>query len=63
MLAWSAQHFSERFGKDVTEFYPDELERLQATGLLEITPELVRLTPQAKLLGNEVFAVFLPDTE
>ncbi len=55
--------FRQRFGEDVTEIYPDELERLQATGLLEITPERVRLTPHAKLLGNEVFAAFLPDDE
>ena len=55
--------FRQRFGKDVSQVYPDELERLQATGLLEITAQRVRLTPQAKLLGNEVFAAFLPEIE
>ena len=53
--------FRQRFGVDVAEVYPAELARLQAAGLLEITPERVRLTPRAKLLGNEVFAAFLPD--
>ncbi len=53
--------FRQRFGVDVIQVYPEELERLQAAGLLEITPERVRLTPQAKLLGNEVFAAFLPE--
>ena len=53
--------FRQRFGVDVTQVYPTEVERLQAVGLLEITPERVRLTPQAKLLGNEVFAAFLPE--
>ena len=54
--------FRQRFGVDVTQIYPEELERLQVAGLLEVTPERVRLTPQAKLLGNEVFAAFLPET-
>jgi len=53
--------FRRRFGQELFQVYPEELERLQAAGLLEITPERVRLTPQAKLLGNEVFAAFLPD--
>jgi len=53
--------FRQRFGKDISQVYADELERLQATGLLEITAQRVRLTPQAKLLGNEVFAAFLPE--
>ena len=53
--------FRQRFGVDVAEVYPAGLASLQAAGLLEITPERVRLTPRAKLLGNEVFAAFLPD--
>ncbi len=54
--------FRQRFGEDVTQVYPQELKELQTAGLLEMTPECLRLTPQAKLLGNEVFAAFLPET-
>ena len=53
--------FRRRFGVDVTQVYPAEVARLQAAGLLEVSPERVRLTPRAKLLGNEVFAAFLPE--
>lgn len=53
--------FRERFGVDVTDVYPSELAALQDRGLLETTGECVRLTPQGWLLGNQVFAEFLPD--
>ena len=53
--------FRERFGIDVTEAYPDEISSLLAAELIELTPERVRLAPNALLIGNEVFATFLPD--
>jgi len=53
--------FSKRFGVDVTEVYSDQISSLLATALIDLTPERVRLTPQALLLGNEAFAAFLPD--
>ena len=53
--------FRERFGVDVTDAYPDQLSALLTAGLIELTPERVRLTPRALLIGNEVFAAFLPD--
>jgi len=53
--------FRSRFGVDVTEAYPDQISSLLAARLIELTPERVRLTPQALLIGNEVFAAFLPD--
>ncbi len=55
--------FRERFGRDVTEVYPDQISSLLAAELIELTPERVRLTPQALLIGNEVFAAFLPGSD
>ena len=53
--------FQARFGRDVSEIYPDILTELAAAGMIEITPTCVRLTPAAVLIGNRVFARFLPD--
>ena len=55
------KRFRERFGRDVTEIWLKVLAELEARGLIEITPERVRLTPNAVLIANEVFAAFLPD--
>ena len=53
--------FRQRFGVDVAEVYPDQISSLLAAELIEMTPERVRLTPRALLIGNEVFAAFLPE--
>ena len=53
--------FHQRFGVDVAEVYPDQMSSLLAAELIELTPERVRLTPRALLIGNEVFAAFLPE--
>ena len=53
--------FSKRFGVDITEVYSDQISSLLAAALIDLTPERVRLTPQALLIGNEVFAAFLPE--
>jgi len=53
--------FRERFGVDVTDVWPEELADLTSRGLIELTPERVRLTPRAVLIANDVFAAFLPD--
>lgn len=53
--------FQARFGREVAEVYADILAELSAAGLIEITPACVRLTPAAVLIGNRVFARFLPD--
>ncbi len=53
--------FRARFGVDVADVYPDELAGLQRRGLIEVNDERVRLTPQGWLLGNRVFAEFLPE--
>ena len=53
--------FSERFGRSLLDVYRDEVAVLQGEGLLEQGPECVRLTRRGWLLGNQVFARFLPD--
>ncbi len=52
--------FRERFGVGLEEAFGREIRRLVARGLLERLPDRVRLTPAARLLGNRVFAEFLP---
>jgi oxygen-independent coproporphyrinogen III oxidase len=53
--------FHARFGVSLDEMFGRELARLSARGLIERLPDRVRLTPQGCLLGNQVFASFLPD--
>jgi coproporphyrinogen III oxidase-like Fe-S oxidoreductase len=37
-----------------------EIERLERLGLLDVLPDRVRLTQEARLVGNQVFGAFLP---
>jgi len=57
----SRQAFRQRFGRDVAEVYGQVLAEFGARGLLEVTPERVRLSRRGWLLANPVFAAFLPD--
>ncbi len=52
--------FRERFGLGLDEAFGAEIARLTAAGLLERLPDRVRLTPAGRLLGNRVFAAFMP---
>ncbi len=54
------ERFRERFGVDVADAWPEAMAELGAHGLIEVTPQRVRLTPRAILIANEVFAEFLP---
>ncbi len=54
--------FSARFGRSLHNVYPAQLAALQAEGLLEQQADRVRLTPRGRLLGNQAFSRFLPDT-
>ncbi len=49
------QTFANRFGQDVLDIHPVVLPELAHRGLIEITPERVRLTQQGRLLSNMVF--------
>ena len=54
------ERFASRFGVDVRDVYQRELERLLRMGLIEVDAERVRLSHQARLVGNRVFGEFLP---
>jgi oxygen-independent coproporphyrinogen-3 oxidase len=53
--------FEKRFGIDIMKQYGKQIEELLNFGLIEKNQEYIRLTPQGRLLGNEVFWRFLPD--
>jgi oxygen-independent coproporphyrinogen-3 oxidase len=55
----SFARFERRFGVPMDGVYGAEIAGLVERGLLERTPERVRLTPRGYLLGNQVFAQFL----
>jgi len=52
--------FRARFGVGLDAAFGAEIAGLVRRGLLERRPERVRLTPEGRLLGNQVFAEFLP---
>ncbi len=54
------QDFRERFRLDLAKVYARELGELSQQGLIEIDQTGVRLTRRGWLLGNRVFAAFLP---
>lgn len=49
----------QRFGVNVPERYRDDLARLRAAGLIELTDERLKLSRAGTVLANEVFAVFV----
>jgi putative oxygen-independent coproporphyrinogen III oxidase len=51
--------FYRRFGVELTKVYSRELDQLTDLGLLEVTPQRVRVTRQGLFLANQVFAAFL----
>ncbi len=53
--------FLARFEVDMRDVYRRAIERLRALGLIELTPDRVRLSRQARLIGNRVFGAFLSD--
>lgn len=55
--------FAARFGRPFAEVYGPVAAQLQGWGLLAVEPahDVIRLTTRGLLLGNEVFARFLPD--
>ena len=52
--------FRDRFGIELDEVYGATIEQLIEQGLLESDAERIRLTARGRLLGNRVFAEFLP---
>jgi oxygen-independent coproporphyrinogen-3 oxidase len=54
------QRFQQRHGWPMMDVFGAEIKRLEQLGLLEQLPDRLRLTPSARLVGNQVFAAFLP---
>jgi len=54
------RHFADRYGQTPAQVYGPILDRLAARGLLDISEERIRLSVAGRLLGNRVFAEFLP---
>jgi oxygen-independent coproporphyrinogen-3 oxidase len=55
----SRRAYAQRFGRSMEADHGDKIRALAALGLLEDTAERVRLSPKARLLGNQVFQRFL----
>ncbi len=56
----SATAFRKRFDRELDAVYRRQLEELAAADLIEWDAGCVRLTSRGRLLGNQVFARFLP---
>jgi oxygen-independent coproporphyrinogen-3 oxidase len=54
--------FRERFGRELMDVYGRQIEEMEQAELLEVDGERVRLTARGRLLGNEVFQRFLPES-
>jgi len=55
----SRHRFAQEFGVDPLERFPQAIEDAAAKGLLEVGEERIRLTPDGRLLANEVLIGFL----
>lgn len=51
--------FRDRFGKDIGQVYPKEIDRLSGLGLIERAGGRLRLTRRGLMLGNTVFSEFV----
>jgi oxygen-independent coproporphyrinogen-3 oxidase len=56
------ERFRERFGEDLRQQFSRELMDLAELGLIVIDDQRVRLSRRGRLLGNQVFLRFLPDS-
>lgn len=55
----SVDRFARRFGASPLDVYKEAIDRLVEEGLLEATPQHVRLTRRGLFVANRVFAAFL----
>jgi oxygen-independent coproporphyrinogen-3 oxidase len=53
--------FQAHWRKSLDDVFGRELAELEGLGLIERLPDRVRLTPSARLIGNQVFARFLSE--
>jgi oxygen-independent coproporphyrinogen-3 oxidase len=52
--------FAAEFGQDPVERFADAVERTRGSGLLQVDADIVRLTPEGRLLASEVLVAFAP---
>lgn len=57
----SRARFRQRFGSDILDLFPTAAERMRAAGLLNITPERIRLSQEGRLLSNGVIRAFVDE--
>lgn len=57
----SLPDFEARFGQSAATVFGSEIAKLKTLNLLIEEDQRLKLTPQARLLGNQVFMDFLPD--
>jgi oxygen-independent coproporphyrinogen-3 oxidase len=55
----SAAAFQERFSQEMQSVFAKEIGELERLGLLEWAGDVLRLTPHARLVGNQVFLRFV----
>ena len=58
----SFDRFAALHGQALDAVFGVELQDLEARGLVTVDTQRVKLTAQGLMLGNRVFAAFLPDT-
>jgi oxygen-independent coproporphyrinogen-3 oxidase len=51
--------FAERYGAPAAHFYAEELNEAAGKGLLEITPERIRLTEKGRFVSNQALKLFV----
>jgi oxygen-independent coproporphyrinogen-3 oxidase len=52
--------FHRRYAADLRQVYAEPLARFTSLGLMTVDEERVRLTPRGVMVGNQIFAAFLP---
>lgn len=57
------QTFITRFGTDVADAFGQVLHQYESTGMIEISPDYVRLTIQGILFSDSIFSDLLSDTD
>jgi len=53
------ERFRKRFGAEIEDVYPKEIEELKEKKLVEVDDERVRLTKGGRLVANWVFEKFV----
>lgn len=55
----SQARFAQRYGAPIAAFFAEALRRGEQRGLIEVTPERVRLRPEARFVSNQAMMLFV----